>query len=511
MARVETYRSRGIPAPTSGEQAVPWPYLMGQSGRGQQQLGATIEQTAKGLLADYVDDKTAEELSNLKVNMLKGLSGYNTWTQTNLDNPDIDGAVFKEHAERWKEELIPNLSTGISRQQGQQMFNEFVAQQGVAARERAVNQQRANAHAAYISNMDWMQTLEDRPYDPSEIEEHMLSIADAVDVAARAGLIPNDPATVLTEIRKAGKKLYESAVLNAMKHKPEQVETLLSDPNNFLQPEDEKRLRGTWAAEQNALRVAKEKAYAAQQEANDRTATALTLRTARGAAEPGQEMTPAAIEQAMLDGQISETTGRMLWDRLVKPKEIDPAVRLQSYGAMSRVTARLKRGEITPDYWKKVYQAHFDKLAEEDAEMFLDRAHTADPYDDLRSDAEKMAAEAMAPLFEEDVYVGEEGEPISVARDEAVGTVLRRMDAFVQGELAEGRTIDRTKYRDQARETIREVYREEYDRQNAPPPPKKPKRSRWTGQIRITTDEEYDQLDSGTEFIGPDGKLRRKP
>jgi len=122
-----------------------------------------------------------------------------------------------------------------------------------------------------------------------------------------------------------------------------------------------------------------------------------------------------------------------------------------------------------------------------------------------------MAAEAMAPLFEEDVYVGEEGEPISVARDEAVGTVLRRMDAFVQGELAEGRTIDRTKYRDQARETIREVYREEYDRQNAPPPPKKPKRSRWTGQIRITTDEEYDQLDSGTEFIGPDGKLRRKP
>jgi hypothetical protein len=143
--------------------------------------------------------------------------------------------------------------------------------------------------------------------------------------------------------------------------------------------------------------------------------------------------------------------------------------------------------------------------------MFLDRAHTADPYDDLRSDAEKMAAEAMAPLFEEDVYVGEEGEPITVARDEAVGTVLRRLDAFVQGELAEGRTIDRTKYRDQARETIREVYREEYDRQNAPPPPKKPKRSRWTGQIRITTDEEYDQLDSGTEFIGPDGKLRRKP
>ncbi|MDI9431450.1 MAG: hypothetical protein QM570_07005 [Planctomycetota bacterium] len=486
MARVETYRSRGTPSPVSGRQPVPWPHLMGASGRGQQQLGATIEGVSRALLADYVDDKTAEELSNLKVNMLKGLSGYNTWTQTNLDNPDIDGAVFKEHAERWKEELIPNLSTGISRQQGQQMFNEFVAQQGVAARERAVNQQRANAHAAYISNMDWMQTLEDRPYDPSEIEEHMLSIADAVDVAARDGLIPNDPATVLTEIRKAGKKLYESAVLNAMKHKPEQVETLLSDPNNFLQPEDEKRLRGTWAAEQNALRNAKEKAYAAQLEANDRTATALTLRTARGAAEPGQEMTPAAIEQAMLDGQISETTGRMLWDRLVKPKEIDPAVRLQSYGAMSRVTARLKRGEITPEYWKKVYQAHFDKLAEEDAEMFLDRAHAADPYDQPRSQAEKMAAEALAPLFDEDLYPAEEGEAVEMDRDEAVGTVLRRMEAFVQAEEAQGRTVDPAKYRDQAREIIREVYREEYERQNMPPEPKKRPKSKAGYSIGMT-------------------------
>jgi len=178
---------------------------------------------------------------------------------------------------------------------------------------------------------------------------------------------------------------------------------------------------------------------------------------------------------------------------------------------MSRVTARLKRGEITPDYWKKVYQAHFDKLAEEDAEMFLDRAHTADPYDEPRSQAEKMAAEALAPLFAEELYPAEEGEAVEMARDEAVGTVLRRMEAFVQAEEAQGRTVDPAKYRDQARETIREVYREEYDRQNAPPPPKKPKRSRWTGQIRITTDEEYDQLDSGTEFIGPDGKLRRKP
>lgn len=486
MAQVETYRSRGTPSPVSGSQPVPWPHLMGASGRGQQQLGATIEGVSRALLADYVDDKTAEELSNLKVQLLKGASDYHTWTQTNLDSPDIDGAIFKEHAERWKEELIPNLSTGISRQQGQQMFNEFVARQSVAARERAVGQQRANAHAAYISNTEWLQNMPDQPQSRNDIEERMMAIADAVDVAARDGLIPNDPDTVLNEIRKAGRNLWQSAVLNAMKHTPGDVEALLSDPDNFLQPEDEKRLRGTWAAEQNALRVAKEKAYAAQQEANDRTATALTLRTARGAAEPGQEMTPAAIEQAMLDGQISETTGRMLWDRLTKEPKGDPAIRLQSYGAMSRVTARLKRGEITPEYWKKVYQAHFDKLAEEDAEMFLDRAHTADPYDEPRSQAEKMAAEALAPLFDEDLYPAEEGEAVEMDRDEAVGTVLRRMDAFVDAEEAQGRTVNQTQYRDQAREIIREVYRDEYDRQNEPPEPKKKPKSKAGYSIGMT-------------------------
>jgi len=33
---------------------------MGASGRGQQQLGETIEGVSRALLADYVDDKTAE-------------------------------------------------------------------------------------------------------------------------------------------------------------------------------------------------------------------------------------------------------------------------------------------------------------------------------------------------------------------------------------------------------------------------------------------------------------------
>ncbi len=511
MARVETYRSRGIPAPTSGEQAVPWPYLMGQSGRGQQQLGATIEQTAKGLLADYVDDKTAEELTNLDVNLIRAWGDYQSWTQTHLDSPDIEGAEFKRMAEGWKQQYLPELSTGISRQVGDRKWSLFLAQKGKQARANAADLQRTNAKAAFVSNVESLQQVPDRPFSLDDIHDHEEAIANAIDIAARNGLTPSDPDSILGNLRKACNKLWQNAILNAMKHSPQDVETLLADKGNFLAPDEEKSLRRTWQGEQNALQVAKERAYAAKQQANDRDVTALTLRTARGAAEPGQEITPATIEQAMLDGQISETTGRMLWDRLVKPRETDPATRLQSYGAMGRVTARLKRGEITPEYWQKVYNTHFQNLDEEDAEMFLDRAHTADPYDDLRSDAEKMAAEAMVPLFEEDVYVGEEGEPITVARDEAVGTVLRRLDAFVQGELAEGRTIDRTKYLDQARETIREVYREEYDRQNAPPPPPKPKRSRWTGQIRITTDEEYDQLDSGTEFIGPDGKLRRKP
>jgi hypothetical protein len=150
------------------------------------------------------------------------------------------------------------------------------------------------------------------------------------------------------------------------------------------------------------------------------------------------------------------------------------------------VTARLKRGEITPEYWKKVYQAHFDKLAEEDAEMFLDRAHAADPYDQPRSQAEKMAAEALAPLFDEDLYPAEEGEAVEMDRDEAVGTVLRRMDAFVDAEEAQGRTVNQTQYRDQAREIIREVYRDEYDRQNEPPEPKKKPKSKAGYSIGMT-------------------------
>ena len=73
-----------------------------------------------------------------------------------------------------------------------------------------------------------------------------------------------------------------------------------------------------------------------------------------------------------------------------------------------------------------------------------------------------------------------------MARDEAVGVVMRRLEAMVQAEEAQGRAVDPAKYRDQAREIIREVYRDEYDRQNMPPEPKKKPKSKAGYSIGMT-------------------------
>lgn len=468
----------GARQPVSGAQAIPWPYYMGSGDRAVAQFGETLENVAAGQLGDYIDDKTAEELNDLEVSLIKGWDDYRNWSKTHLDTPDVDGAEFKRQSDQWRDNYVTGLTTGRSRELGKRYFQTFVARKASQASEEAVKQQKSNAAASFASTVDWLQQVPDQAFGLDDIHEREEAIANAYDRAATDDIVPSDTESFLGGIREASRALWKNAILNAMKYDPENVEALLDDPDNFLMPDDERKLRSTWHSEQNATRIAQEQAQKRRQDENDRHTTALTLRTMRGAAEPGEEMTPAAIEKAMLEGTISEETGRMLWDRLSKPREADPDTRLQSYGAMARVTARLKRGEISPEYWKKVYDAHFQKLDEEDAEMFLDRAYGSDPYDNMRADAEKLASESIKPLFADDMYVPDEGESADLMRDAALGTVMRRLDEFVASQEALGKTVDRNAYRDEAREITRQVYREEYDRLHAPPKPEKPQKSR---------------------------------
>lgn len=260
MARVETYRSRGIPAPTSGERAVPWPYLMGQSGRGQQQLGATIEQTAKGLLADYVDDKTAEEMNNLDVNLINGWGAYENWAQTHPDNPDIDAEEFGRHAATWRAEYIRTLTPGLPKQIGERRFKVFEAQKKKQAIAQATRQQRINAEASFVADVDALTTLPDQIVTKDNITDRIESIALIHDRAAQIGAIGPGDYVKAASIRKAGRELWTNAVVTAMKNNPGDVQNLLSDPDSFLTAEDKMQLQSQWSAMRNRAKSLEEAA-----------------------------------------------------------------------------------------------------------------------------------------------------------------------------------------------------------------------------------------------------------
>ena len=259
MARVETYRSRGTPSPVSGSQPVPWPHLMGASGRGQQQLGATIEGVSRGLLDEHIKDKAAEELNNLEVDLIKGWGTYQNWTQTNLDNPDIDGAVFKEHATTWRQEYLSKMSPGLPKQIGERRLRLFEAQKAEQASALALRQQRINAQASFVSDVDALTTLPDQVVTKEDIEDRLNAIALMHDRAADIGAIEPGESVKAQSIREAGRELWINGIVTAMKNSPQDVEALLSDPDNFLTAEDEMDLRGQWQAMQDRAKADQEK------------------------------------------------------------------------------------------------------------------------------------------------------------------------------------------------------------------------------------------------------------
>jgi len=62
-----------------------------------------------------------------------------------------------------------------------------------------------------------------------------------------------------------------------------------------------------------------------------------------------------------------------------------------------------------------------------------------------------------------------------------------------------------------ALETLESLHRKYADINGTPLPPPKPRAGKPSAVPRISGDAEYNALPSGAEFIGPDGKTRRKP
>jgi len=180
----------------------------------------------------------------------------------------------------------------------------------------------------------------------------------------------------------------------------------------------------------------------------------------------------------MLDAQVAKLRGDVPTPGQRK--------RLASYGFMNRVTRELKDGEITYDAWLKHYSEHWLSLDEEDAETFMDRATGADPYKAWRTDAEKMAQDAMEGLdYDEEDY----GEGI-LNIDESVGRVMKELDALVKDHERLQKPLYGTAYRDEARRIAREVYLDESKKLNEPEEPEteptKPKRRRGGYYVGMT-------------------------
>lgn len=103
----------------------------------------------------------------------------------------------------------------------------------------------------------------------------------------------------------------------------------------------------------------------------------------------------------------------------------------------------------------------------------------------------------------------------------AVGQVTEKEWPLLQSAIAALETAQSEKqmreslqkviqYTDGAKDRLRQAYNMKHgDKTSGPASPPKPAAD--AGPKRITSDAEYDALPSGAEFIGPDGKKRRKP
>ncbi len=383
MAHIETWKSRGGPPAQSGNSPIPWPYYMGTGDRAMAQFGATLEDIGTDLISREVNDKATEELNDLDINLLHGWDNYQNWARTNPNTPDLDGSVFKQHAEQWNQDFVARLSTTPSRQTGSRTYATFVAEHASAARAQALKQQHTNAAASFAANVEWLKQWPKQPVSLAGIEERQNALALAYDRAAQDGL--TDPKDLIKNLRTDLQALWKSAALNAIKYgalnadgEPEELDALLFHPDN---PLDAGQIRELHNLSEDYATLASDSRDAARLAALEKRQDEIEAALRAGDAEAAAEQASKAPELA------DEKATQQKWlDRAVnsaKPAETTPAAFNEAAEAQLQGAA----GERKPgDAREAVARLRFD-----------DRKLSPDDYAQIRSwqDVDPVTAKIM--------------------------------------------------------------------------------------------------------------------
>lgn len=502
-------------------------------------LGTLTDWGQEKLQADYLEQMSAGSIALARErNALFG-----KMTAEKSKTPDDWVPTFQKGKEQIRNKVLGGIRQPKARRAMQIKMEEEFADWEFQLGNAALSQKAANLQTNYEVWREGVKT-ESRDYSgPMGLDMLMADVQDvleSVDEAHNAGGLAAHPDVATPEAAEQEKRtlvrglVADYAVQKALATGDESYIDHVNDLSSrifedngkpLVGPEEMAKAKGRYKAATHAAQTAENQARTERATAAERDLTVRMLRGERAVKdETGNERSILDLIENNRDfsADTIRVLSAMYWKDPQKAREITRPERLTAYGALSRETARLQAGEIDYSRWRKVYAAHAQELDEEDAESFLDKANAvgrspSDPkqkeVDAAMKDTDEMATKGLAGFFKDADGIdydpaGNQPEPPELA--EAVGEVLSAMQLWTKARAEEGKPFDPTAFRIERNRKVGEVYRRLYGMENQPKV-KAPKRSWWTGRITVKTDAEYEALASGTEFIAPDGKLRRKP
>ena len=505
-------------------------------------MGALTNWGEEKLQADYMEQMSAGSVAlSRERNALFG-----RMTTEKAKSPDDWVPTFQKGKEQIRNKILGGIRQPRARRMMQLKMEEEFADWEAKLGNAAIQQKAANIQTNYEVWREGVKTESNDYSGPMAMDLLMGNVKDvleSVDQAHNAGGLAAHPDVATPEAAELEKRtlvrglVEDYAVQTALATGDEGVidningitEAIFGDTGKpVFGPEEKAEAKKRYKAMAHAAKTAADQARTERATAAERDLTVRMLKGERvvkddkgversilDLVQDNQDFSPATIR----------TLSEMYWKDPQKRAETSRSERMTAYAALSRETARLQAGEIGYDRWRRVYAAHAQELDEEDAESFLDKAHAvgrspSDPkqkeVDAAMKDTDEMATKAFKSLFKSDMATtdlmgntSETPEPPELA--ESVGEVLVHMKEWTKARAEEGKPFDAIAFRVERNRKTGEVYRRLYEKDKEPEPVKAPKRSRWTGRITVKTDAEYEALASGTEFIAPDGKLRRKP
>jgi len=399
-------------------------------------LGALVHESNEEIDALY-----RQQVSSGNIAKEKERQALRTYMQEHQAEPE----KWRGHFAKSRERIRKGVMSGITQPQARNVvsleLDESMAEWEGWIGNNAAVQAAANTNADYQSGLKGL--YESRAYlDDTDMVSHLSAGLTHIESGFNGGSQPVDsvPTRAVAEQAKrdftrrvVGDYLAQQALAagdpGILDHANDMApRSVLDDQIDvpLFGPDDIRALKKGVELELSAARIQADKVNAERVKTNDRNLRAAVLQTLRGAAKPGEEMTPALIEAAMRNGDNSEETGWMMSQALTRAVEDSPTreERSRAFGIVSRTTDRFIAGEMSYDEWDAVYVENFNTLDEADAEYFekLGGKTHRTRADKAIADAGVLAERVLLPKFtSEDEVVDELG------LDSALGDVMKEI------------------------------------------------------------------------------------